>query len=90
MNHVRMRARRECQAAHFKEHKPFCKAMKLYEQLAADLPDRLRPKTPAQFYTQRINTRQALEPLLRRWGQSKTGRQYRNIDLKGHRCDFSV
>eukprot|EP00798_Chlamydomonas_sp_ICE-L_P022277 gene22277-29352_t len=57
---------RECQQKHYKQHKRFCKVMKLFDHLNSDLPESARPSTATQYYTQRINARQAMEPMMGR------------------------
>ncbi|KAG2453133.1 hypothetical protein HYH02_002460 [Chlamydomonas schloesseri] len=56
----------DCQRAGFKEHKPFCKALRLFHALQADLPSESWPRTAQEFYVQRINCQQLLEPMLGR------------------------
>lgn len=57
---------RDCQRAHFKVHKPFCKALRAFRELQSDLPESIWPRDARSFYVQRSNCRQVLEPLLRR------------------------
>ncbi|KAG2437366.1 hypothetical protein HXX76_006021 [Chlamydomonas incerta] len=56
----------DCQRKGFKEHKPFCKALRLFHALQADLPPESWPRTAHDFYIQRINCQQLLEPMLGR------------------------
>eukprot|EP00198_Chlamydomonas_reinhardtii_P005715 XP_001695051.1 predicted protein [Chlamydomonas reinhardtii] len=56
----------DCQRKSFKEHKPFCKALRLFHALQADLPPESWPRTAHEFYVQRINCQQLLEPMLGR------------------------
>ncbi|KAG2488943.1 hypothetical protein HYH03_012562 [Edaphochlamys debaryana] len=56
----------ECQRADFKQHRPLCRAMRLLHALQADLPPESWPRTPRDFYVQRINVQQLLGPMLRR------------------------
>ena len=57
---------RECQSAHLKEHKPFCKTMKVYEQWAAGIPPDQRPQTGFQFFMERVDAVAAMEATLQR------------------------
>ncbi|GLC41993.1 hypothetical protein PLESTB_001056500 [Pleodorina starrii] len=56
----------ECQRKHFKEHKPFCRALRLFQSLQKDLPPETWPRTARDFYVQRTNCQRILEPMLRR------------------------
>ncbi|GFR47608.1 hypothetical protein Agub_g9344 [Astrephomene gubernaculifera] len=55
-----------CQRKHFKEHKPYCRALRLFHALQADLPPESWPRNARDFYVQRSNCHQILEPMLRR------------------------